>query len=61
MDGRFFGGQKLSVTRYNGEHYNKSDNDKATTSHTVKGKDIGEADEEEEERLKAYIDQVHQE
>lgn len=56
MDGRFFGGQKLVVTRYNGEHYNKSDGPTA-----AKQTDNGESDQEEEERIKAYIDQVQQE
>lgn len=51
MDGRYFGGQKLAVSRYNGEHYKKTE-EKRKKKHTNDNED------HEEERIQDYINKV---
>ncbi|CEP20883.1 unnamed protein product [Cyberlindnera jadinii] len=50
MDGRYFAGQKLSATRYNGEHFNKSHDNNSSTQLAT---DSHEPDDNE--RLQHFI------
>ncbi len=55
MDGRFFGGQKLAVSRYNGEHYNKTDDKEKHKNHSP------DDHENDEDRIQDYINKVDEE
>lgn len=55
MDGRFFGGQKLAVSRYNGEHYNKTDDKGKHRKHSP------DEYENDEDRIQEYINKVDEE
>jgi len=62
MDGRFFGGQKLAVTRYNGEHYNKSDDKSNANTVGPSAETVNQEEEDDDEqRLEEYIEQVDNE
>ncbi|ONH69863.1 Splicing factor U2AF-associated protein 2 [Cyberlindnera fabianii] len=59
MDGRFFGGRKLMATRYNGEHFNRTES--ATTHRKDESTHALEDTKHDSERLESYIADVSEE